>query len=161
MFKSNFLLGGLTFIFCVALAAEAIHAQPPVTVRAQRVLVQAFTGPAMGGLNDSSAVVDSTVIDAGGSSTWNAADNYLADGSVGLSDGNTCATLDLGDVINQAKGTEEGLFELRVTVEQPTRADGDTRPTWNSIGFSQRELPFTNDHWINRCLLYTSPSPRD
>ena len=137
MFKSSFLLGGLTFIFCVALAAEAIQAQPPVTVRAQRVLVQAFTGPAMGGLNDSSAVVDSTVIDAGGSSTWNAADNYLADGSVGLSDGNTCATLDLGDVINQAKGTEEGLFELRVTIEQPTRADGDT------------------------CLLYTSPSPRD
>ena len=62
MFRSNFLLGGLTFIFCVALAAEAIQAQSPVTVRAQRVLVQAFTGPAMGGLNDSSAVVDSTCL---------------------------------------------------------------------------------------------------
>ena len=155
MFKSNFLLGGLTFIFCVALAAEAIQAQPPVTVRAQRVLVQAFTGPAMGGLNDSSAVVDSTVIDAGGSSTWNAADNYLADGSVGLSDGNTCATLDLGDVINQAKGTEEGLFELRVTIEQPTRPVGNTQQTWYSIGFSQLDAPDTSQHWINRQGLAT------
>ena len=155
MFKSSFLLGGLTFIFCVALAAEAIQAQSPVTVRAQRVLVQAFTGPAMGGLNDSSAVVDSTVIDAGGSSTWNAADNYLADGSVGLSDGNTCATLDLGDVINQAKGTEEGLFELRVTIEQPTRPVGNTQQTWYSIGFSQLDAPDTSQHWINRQGLAT------
>ena len=148
MLKSRLLLGGLTFVFCLALTAGGIQAQT--------VLVEAFTGsPATGMLRGSSAVFNEAVIAAGGTATWNAADNYLADGSVGFSEGNTCATLDIGDVINDAKGTPDGLFELRVTVEQPTRADGDTRPTWNSIGFSQRELPFTNDHWINREGLAT------
>ena len=148
MLKSKFLLSGLAFVFGFALTADPVQAQV--------VLVEAFTGPpATGMLRGSSAVFNQAVIDAGGTATWNAADNYLADGSVGLSDGNTCATLDIGDVINDAKGTPDGLFELRVTVEQPTRADGDTRPTWNSIGFSQRELPFTNDHWINREGLAT------
>ena len=148
MLKSRLLLGGLTFVFCLALTAGGIQAQT--------VLVEAFTGPpATGMLRGSSAVFNEAVIAAGGTATWNAADNYLADGSVGFSEGNTCATLDIGDVINDAKGTPDGLFELRVTIEQPTRADGDTRPTWNSIGFSQRELPFTNDHWINREGLAT------
>ena len=148
MLKSRLLPGGLTFVFCLALTAGGIQAQT--------VLVEAFTGsPATGMLRGSSAVFNEAVIAAGGTATWNAADNYLADGSVGFSEGNTCATLDIGDVINDAKGTPDGLFELRVTIEQPTRADGDTRPTWNSIGFSQRELPFTNDHWINREGLAT------
>ena len=148
MLKSKFLLSGLAFVFGFALTADPVQAQV--------VLVEAFTGPpATGMLRGSSAVFNEAVIAAGGTATWNAADNYLADGSVGFSEGNTCATLDIGDVINDAKGTPDGLFELRVTVEQPTRADGDTRPTWNSIGFSQRELPFTNDHWINREGLAT------
>ena len=148
MLKSKFLLSGLAFVFGFALTADPVQAQV--------VLVEAFTGPpATGMLRGSSAVFNQAVIDAGGTATWNAADNYLADGSVGFSEGNTCATLDIGDVINDAKGTPEGLFELRVTIEQPTRADGDTRPTWYSIGFSQRELPFTNNHWINRDGLAT------
>ena len=148
MLKSKFLLSGLAFVFGFALTADPVQAQV--------VLVEAFTGPpATGMLRGSSAVFNEAVIAAGGTATWNAADNYLADGSVGFSEGNTCATLDIGDVINDAKGTPDGLFELRVTIEQPTRADGDTRPTWNSIGFSQRELPFTNDHWINREGLAT------
>ena len=148
MLKSKFLLSGLAFVFGFALTADPVQAQV--------VLVEAFTGPpATGMLRGSSAVFNQAVIDAGGTATWNAADNYLADGSVGFSDGNTCATLDIGDVINDAKGTPDGLFELRVTVEQPTRADGDTRQTWYSIGFSQRELPFTNNHWINREGLAT------
>ena len=148
MLKSKFLLSGLAFVFGFALTADPVQAQV--------VLVEAFTGPpATGMLRGSSAVFNQAVIAAGGTATWNAADNYLADGSVGFSEGNTCATLDIGDVINDAKGTPDGLFELRVTIEQPTRADGDTRPTWNSIGFSQRELPFTNDHWINREGLAT------
>ena len=148
MLKSKFLLSGLAFVFGFALTADPVQAQV--------VLVEAFTGPpATGMLRGSSAVFNEAVIDAGGTATWNAADNYLADGSVGFSEGNTCATLDIGDVINDAKGTPDGLFELRVTIEQPTRADGDTRPTWYSIGFSQRELPFTNDHWINREGLAT------
>ena len=148
MLKSKFLLSGLAFVFGFALTADPVQAQV--------VLVEAFTGPpATGMLRGSSAVFNEAVIAAGGTATWNAADNYLADGSVGFSEGNTCATLDIGDVINDAKGTPDGLFELRVTVEQPTRADGDTRPTWYSIGFSQRELPFTNNHWINREGLAT------
>ena len=51
---------------------------PPPTESERIVLVEAFTGPATGGLNASSAVVDSAVFDAGGTATWNAADNYLA-----------------------------------------------------------------------------------
>ena len=95
------------------------------------------------GLNGSTAIVDSAVIAAGGTATWDANANFLADGSFASQGGeNTSAHLTLGEYINNTKGTADGLFTLTATIQR-------TGGQWFSVGFSSLDDPDINNHFLN------------
>ncbi|MGJ8656138.1 MAG: PEP-CTERM sorting domain-containing protein [Akkermansiaceae bacterium] len=77
-----------------------------------------------------------------GSGTWIGDTGFKADGSISLG-GNSSASLDIGSVINDAKGTANGLFELTTTL-------APSGGTWYSIGFGQEAAPNTGAHFLSQ-----------
>ncbi|MCC5807971.1 MAG: PEP-CTERM sorting domain-containing protein [Opitutales bacterium] len=110
-----------TFLTLLTLAATGLS----FTSHAAIVLVE----DTFGGTGDtnlagtSPGTFDSAIADAGGTGTWAGHSWFKADGTV-TAWGNfgRRVWLDLGDYINDAKGTSNGLFTLTVTMSQPTEA---------------------------------------
>ncbi len=95
-----------------------------------------FDGAVGAGLDGTSPTI--------GTGTWSAASGFNADGTISLS-GNSSASISIGDVINDAAGTPNGLFELSATLA-PTVGTGNN---WYSLGFSQLATPNNGMHFLN------------
>ena len=92
-------------------------------------------------LGDSSAdVFDAAIVTAGGSGTWNASTVFLQNGT--LLGGNGSASLNLGNFINNAKGTASGKFALTMTMSE-------TSGGWVSMGFALGNTPSTAENFVS------------
>ncbi|MGJ8656137.1 MAG: sialate O-acetylesterase [Akkermansiaceae bacterium] len=112
---------------------------------AQTIIVnETFSGTGAA-LNGTTAETFSAAITtSGGSNTWLAADTFLDDGVVVVgSSANSSAHLNIGNYINNAKGTSSGVFELTMTI-------GNVSGSWFSLGFSEQNSPTTTSHFLNR-----------
>ncbi len=85
------------------------------------------------------------IVTAGGSATWAASARFLRNGSVITGTANQSASLDLGNYINNAKGTAAGKFELTVTLSEVTGAAS----SWISLGFAAEETPNVTKNFTN------------
>jgi hypothetical protein len=105
------------------------------------ILVENFNGSS-NPLNGTSAdTFAAAITTAGGSATWAAADDFLQNGVVnGV--GQSAACLNLGNHINDAKGTAAGKFELAMTISETTG-------TWLSLGFAVENAPNTAKNFTN------------
>ena len=126
----------------IASAAPAPEPEPEPEPDAQDpvfevILQEDFDGDAGTGLDGTSPII--------GTGTWSAGAGFNADGSVLLT-ANRSAAISIGDVINDAAGTPEGLFQLTATLE-PVVATGNN---WYSLGFSQQTADDVNvnDHFL-------------
>ena len=79
---------------------------------------------------------------AGGSATWVASGDFRDDGVVNGVGAGSSAHLNLGSYINDAKGTDEGKFELTASVSETTGA-------WLSLGFSTLTSPDIAQNFTN------------
>ena len=115
------------------LLATALVAGSAVFVHAQAILIsENFGGSSGDNLNGTTAdTFSSAIVTAGGNATWRApSDSAIrADGSITGST-NGAAYLNLGSYINDAMGTDTGLFTLTTSVAKPT-----TGGQWVSVGF--------------------------
>jgi len=127
MLKTKLLLGALALIFIAS----------QTSIHAQIIFQEDFTGAADSALDGTTPTT--------GTGTWSSATSFSADGSVSLT-ANSLAAFDIGNVINDTKGTPDGLFELTATLERPDT--GGNR--WYSIGFSQAATPTTDNHFLSR-----------
>lgn len=113
----------------------------PAVVQAELVLVsESFSGAGTAPLNGTSAdFFHSGIVAAGGNSTWFARTGSMqfnADGSIstaGTFDGT--AFLQMGDYIDNAKGTAQGLFALELTIGDVTTGN------WVGVGFQNTDNP--------------------
>lgn len=134
MFKMKLLLGVLAVIFSVS--ATSIHAQVII-------FQEDFSGAATSDLNGTTPAIAPTA------ASWvSEATSINADGST-LFASNSLASFDIGNVINDTKGTPDGLFELTATLDQPSGNTGAGN-NWYSIGFSQDASPTTNSNFLGR-----------
>ena len=78
----------------------------------------------------------SGITTAGGSSTWQAEDDFNADGSMDATGDNGTAYLNLGSYINDSKGTADAFFTASVTISGP--ASGGN---WVGFGFFENNTP--------------------
>ena len=122
------------FAATVLSIVDSVNAQAPVF---EVILQEDFGGDAGAGLDGTSPTI--------GTGTWSAGAGFNADGSVLLA-ANRSAAISIGDVINDAAGTPEGLFQLTATLE-PVVATGNN---WYSLGFSQQTADDVNvnDHFL-------------
>ncbi len=95
------------------------------------IVSESFEGLVTDNLNGTSADVFDAGI-TGVTGNWVAATQYNADGSLAASSGNGAAFLDLGDYINDSRGTANGIFTLQVTMEITA---GNANGEWVSFGF--------------------------
>lgn len=121
-------------LFLAALSLAAGISTSPTDAA---ILVQEdFSGLASSDLNGTAPDI--------GPGTWvSQATSIKADGSTSYA-GNSLAYLSLGNLINDAKGTASGLFELTVTLDHPTAG------SWYSVGFGQPSAPSTTSHFLSR-----------
>ena len=105
----------------------------PLSAANVTVLSEAFGGLSGSNLAGTTAdTFDSAITTAGGSSNWVANAAFKADGSVASNSGS--AYLNLGNYINNLKGTADGKFILTATIGQPSGS------FWISVGFSAANL---------------------
>ncbi|MCX6630380.1 MAG: hypothetical protein NTW28_22400, partial [Candidatus Solibacter sp.] len=110
-----------------------IPAAPP---GASKILIKEDFGGTGAALHGTTAdTFDAAITAAGGSSTWVAAANFLDNGAVTLAT-RQAAYLNLGNYINNARGTAAGLFNLTMTI-------WPTTGTWISLGFATNNTPNT------------------
>ena len=123
-----------------ALAALAFVVASTTLAHADVVIVQEdFSGAAGTSLNG--------VTPTFGPNTFIANDAFSADGTANLT-ANSLASLDIGDVINNASGTANGLFELTVTVDVEGAPAGNANG-FLSIGFGQTSTPSIDTNFIS------------
>ena len=79
---------------------------------------------------------------AGGSAIWAAAPSFTADGLVSTAATQASASLNLGNFINQAAGTANGIFTLSLTL-------AETSGEWLSLGFATQNVPGTGRNFLN------------
>jgi hypothetical protein len=100
------------------------------------MLIKESFGGTGAALNGTTAdTFDAAITAAGGSSTWVAAGNFLDNGVVTLAT-RQAAYLNLGNYINNSRGTAAGLFKLTMTISPTTG-------TWISLGFATNNTPNT------------------
>ena len=120
----------------IILSALAISSVSATLTQASVIIIQEnFAGAAS---SDLAGTTPTT-----GTGTWIGDAGFKADGSMSLG-GNRSASLDLGSVINDAKGTADGLFQLTTTLAAPTSG------AWYSIGFGQEAAPSTSAHFLGQ-----------
>lgn len=133
------------FAMLVHLAfAVAVAVLFTVTVSAERVVLVEHQFDGLSSVNLDGLPFDFVAPElssAGGSSYWLAATNFKADGSV-LAGGNSNAQIRLGSLINDAKGTPNGRFELTATLARPTEH-------WMSVMFHGDAAPSTVTHHVH------------
>ena len=109
------------------------------------VLASENFGGSGGALNGTTAdTFAAAIVTAGGSSTWVADPGFLDDGSVSVNRG--AAYLNLGSYINDAKGTEDGKFDLTMTISETTGS-------WISLGFSTLNTPATTFDFTGAAVI--------
>jgi hypothetical protein len=126
----------LAAVFCGMTAASA----PAGMIT---IVEEKFDGLSSVNLNTTSAdTFAPAIVTAGGSANWTGSTLFKADGSfTGYKDARSIH-LSLGDYINEARGTPEGLFELAVTISETTG-------NWLlSIGFNVFSAPSTTSSFL-------------
>ena len=124
-----------------ALAALAFVVASTTLAHADVVIVQEdFSGAAGTSLNGVTPTI-------GLGTNFIANSAFSADGTADLG-GNSLAFLDIGDVINNASGTADGLFELTVTVDVEGAPVGNANG-FLSIGFGQTSTPSIDTNFIS------------
>ena len=120
----------------------ATSTEPPVDTPTEGIIVQEdFDGAETDSLDGTSPTI--------GTGTWLAASGFSANGSSVITS-NSSASLPIGNVINNAAGSADGLFELTATLTQPTSVSGVAANNWYSIGFSQDTAPASTSHFLDR-----------
>ncbi len=98
--------------------------------------------------NKDATVFSSAITAAGGSATWVARDGafqFNANGTLTFDAGaadDGSAYLNLGNYINNSKGSATGIFDLQMTIGDITT--GNATNTWTSLGFSILNQPDIN-----------------
>ncbi len=96
------------------------------------LISEPFSGPATS-LNGKAADVFSPAItSSGGSTAWIASSAFLQNGSI--NGGTASAYLNIGNYLNNTKGTPDGKFALTITLSEVTG-------TWISLGFAAENNP--------------------
>ena len=104
------------------------------------LITEAFSGTAIALNGKTADVFSSAIASAGGSSTWVAATGFLQSGAA--SGGTGSAFLNVGNFINNAKGTANGKFQLTATLSPTTGS-------WMSLGFATQTAPSTLKSFTN------------
>jgi len=117
-----------------------VEASIVIENKAPALIAEPFIGPATS-LNGKPADVFSPAItSAGGSTAWMASSAFLQNGTV--SGGNLSASLNLGNYLNNTKGTPNGKFALSMTLSEITG-------TWISLGFAAENTPNIQNNFTN------------
>ena len=115
----------------------------PPSVPSGPLLIEENFGGSATGLNGTGAdIFDPALITSGGTATWLAGASFLANGTIVSDTAQTSASLNLGSYLNGRKGLTDGKFILTATISETTN-------TWISLGFSQLNVPASNQNFTN------------
>jgi uncharacterized protein (DUF1800 family) len=92
------------------------------------------------------------IVAAGGSNLWAANAQFRRNGAVNSGTANRSASLDIGNYVNNAKGSAAGKFELTLTISEVSGTSG----SWISLGFAAEETPATTAKFDNTDNLGTT-----
>jgi hypothetical protein len=133
------------------LAAALAPALTAASANAGVIVAENFGGNGSGGLAGTAADRFSPLITAaGGSAIWVANSGFKDNGLIS-NVSRKAACLDLGSYVNNAKGTDRGLFTLTMTVSE-------TSGTWLSLGFGQENTPSTDKDFTNASSVNPAPA---
>lgn len=120
-------------------AALSLTAGLSATSTEAGIIVQDDFSGTGNALNGTSADVFTAI----GTGQWVANANFFDNGTFASQAGEfTSAYISLGEYINNTKGNADGKFELTATIQR-------TGGRWFSVGFSSRNTPSANYHFLN------------